>query len=134
MTQNSEHGIPRIRNLKYACCISPESKTTGIYGDVHFRAPEVIQGQPYAHKADSWSFGVILYYMLTQTLPFTADETHTVEHKIVHHQPNLAALTAQGYNESAIDVVQKLLNKNPVARLSMAATLKWAWIKKGADI
>ena len=133
MTQNSEHGIPRICNLKHACCISPESKTTGIFGDVHFRAPEVIQGQPYAHKADSWSFGVILYYMLTQTLPFVADEEHSVEHKIVNEQPNLAVLAELGYNESAIEVVQKLLNKNPVARLSMTATLRCAWFKKGAD-
>lgn len=72
--------------------------------------------------------------MLTQALPFVADEEHSVEHNIVNQQPNLAILTDLGYNESAIDVVQKLLNKNPVARLSMTATLKCAWFKKGADL
>lgn len=43
-------------------------------------------------------------------------------------------LAQLGYNDSAIDVVQKLLNKNPVARLSMTATLKCSWFKKGHDM
>lgn len=42
MTQNTDEGIPRISHLKNACCSSPDAETTGIYGDVHFRAPEVI--------------------------------------------------------------------------------------------
>ena len=41
-----------------------------MYGDVKYRAPEVIKGQPYGFTADSWSFGVVLYYILTRHLPF----------------------------------------------------------------
>lgn len=57
-----------------------------------------------------------------------------MEHKIVNEAPDLMLLAKLGYNESAIDVVQKLLNKNPVARLSMTATLKCSWFKKGHDM
>ena len=38
--------------------------THGIYGDIRYRAPEVIRGQYYGFKADSWSFGVILFLFI----------------------------------------------------------------------
>ena len=38
-------------------------------------APEVVNGVKYDMKADCWSFGVILFYMLSGTYPFkNADE------------------------------------------------------------
>jgi len=47
-----------------------DERTKGIFGDIRYRAPEVIMGTSYNNKADAWSFGVILFYMLTGTLPY----------------------------------------------------------------
>ena len=42
----------------------------GQFGDIRFRAPEVLRGSHYDFKADSWSFGVLIFELLAGRLPF----------------------------------------------------------------
>ena len=40
-------------------------------GDIRYSAPEMIQGRPYNFKVDSWSFGIILFFLMSGgLLPF----------------------------------------------------------------
>lgn len=59
--KDMEKTTPKISNLKKACFLSIDEFTHGLFDDPHFRAPEVIKGRQYNMKADSWSFGVILF-------------------------------------------------------------------------
>jgi len=34
-------------------------------GEIGYKAPEVLEGLPYNMKADSWSLGIIIYFVLT---------------------------------------------------------------------
>ena len=47
-----------------------EDFTTGIANDLRFCAPEVIAGQAYTYTADTWAFGVVVFYVLTGRFPF----------------------------------------------------------------
>jgi serine/threonine protein kinase len=38
-------------------------------GDGHYRAPEVMHGQPHEAPADAYALGVVLYELLTGQLP-----------------------------------------------------------------
>jgi serine/threonine protein kinase len=70
-------------------------------GTVHYISPEVAKGDPYVGMAsDIWSVGIILYAMVTATLPFDAPTSVAVLKKIVrgeyhmpaHLPPDLQAL------------------------------------------
>lgn len=65
---------PQITNVHNFACIGPDQFTEGQFGDSCFRAPEVIQGEPYNTKSDVWTFGVIIFYMLTFKLPFKSEK------------------------------------------------------------
>lgn len=39
-------------------------------GTAEWTAPEVLRGQPYRESCDVWSFGVILYELMTQQVPW----------------------------------------------------------------
>jgi len=120
--------------MRNAQVVARDAKTTMLVGDVHFRAPEVVQGMPYGSKADSWSFGVIIYYMLTQTLPFTATESETLEYRIINTEPDYEVIKNLRYPASCVDLLQKLLNKNIFQRLTMTAVGKCLWFKKARDV
>jgi 5'-AMP-activated protein kinase catalytic alpha subunit len=53
-------------------------------GTINYLAPEVIKNAGYdGVLADIWSCGVILYFMLTSTLPFEDKSVHKLLDKIV---------------------------------------------------
>ena len=47
-----------------------DGRTHGVFGDVRYRSPEMLKGSSYNNKADSWAFGIILFYMLTGKHPY----------------------------------------------------------------
>lgn len=108
--QNNETLIvlARISNLKGACLLGDMEETIGLYGDIRFRAPEVIQGKHYNAKADSWSFGVILFLLMIGKLPFdpeTYEESHgskcteSVEYLILHTEAPTDLILKYGYTQ-----------------------------------
>ena len=68
-----EKSVPRIKRLSQAEVINYEEN---IYidpkdmGDIRFRAPEIVSGSSCGFSGDSWSFGIILYQLLTGHFPF----------------------------------------------------------------
>jgi len=57
-------------------------------------APEVINGQAYDHKIDTWSFGVILYNLLTgeQHIKPTSPGRASIQKLLIDYKPDLKPL------------------------------------------
>ena len=43
---------------------------SGRIGTPHFMAPEVVKREPYSKAVDMWGTGVMMYILLSGTLPF----------------------------------------------------------------
>ena len=78
-------------------------------GSPLYMAPEIVQHKPYDEKCDLWSFGVIMYQLLTNTLPLDADA--------ILHQ-NWRVPDVAGVSDECRDLLGKLLQADPAQRCS----------------
>lgn len=94
----------------------------GMFGSPQCQAPEVRKGATYNTKADTYSLGIILYYMIFQELPA---EPLKEPGKIIRDK--LFKLTIK-YSNNLYQVLIKLLDPDENSRISAAALLKHDFI------
>jgi calcium-dependent protein kinase len=95
-----------------------------VIGSSYYIAPEVLD-KNYNEKCDLWSCGVILYILLTGEAPFGGDNDHEIIKNI--KQGRLSFRKLNKVSDEALDLVKKLLIKNPKERISAEEALKHPW-------
>ena len=103
---------------------TPELKTA--CGLPAYASPEMIKGNAYTKATDIWSAGIILYFIVTGSLPFEDENTQRLLRKIVYtyvHYPYFMSLPL-------IDLLKKLLLKDPEKRLSLDGVKEHAWFSQ----
>ncbi len=86
------------------------TRTSSTVGTVAYMSPEQIQGADPDHRADQFSFGVVLYEMLTGRHPFRGEHEAAMMYSIVNEEP-LSPVTGP-----LAEIVSKLLSKDPNSR------------------
>jgi len=106
-----------------AASSSTMTRTGSILGTAHYISPEQAMGEPVGPQSDVYSLGVVLYEMLTGTLPYDAETSIGIAMKHVngHLVPpkELNPEVPRGMNA----VVMRLLEKNPGDRYADAEEL-----------
>ena len=97
-----------------------------------FQAPEVLE-RSYSYAGDVWSLGVGFYALSMAEMPFKADKKEALEKLIKNESINKAKLHKKGLPDSLIDVLSKMLDKNPALRWTPERLLKHSFFETPLD-
>lgn len=92
-------------------------------GTPDYMSPEQAQGHPVDGRADLYSFGVMLYEMITGRLPFDADSGMGVIVKHITEQPRPMRALRADVSPAVEQAILKALAKNPADRYPTAEAL-----------
>jgi serine/threonine protein kinase/tetratricopeptide (TPR) repeat protein len=97
-----------------------------ILGTVGYMSPEQVRGAPADHRSDIFSFGTILYEMLSGERAFREDsEVETMAAILRDDPPDLSRL-GRGVSPEVEEIVSHCLEKTPAERFQSARDLAFA--------
>lgn len=105
-----DFGLSAIDNYSF------QGKVSDIVGTPHYLSPEQVGGDRGDQKSDIFSFGAILYEMLTAQKPFQGNDTETIFQSICHDTPTPISNFNPWATEGLIEIVNLCLEKNPENR------------------
>lgn len=100
-----------------------------IAGTPYYIAPEVLSGK-YDSKCDLWQIGCILYISMCGYLPFRGVKRQTILNKIRDARYKMDLKEFESCSEEVLDLIRKLLEKDPKKRLSANEALEHPWFSK----
>ncbi|MDX1613355.1 MAG: protein kinase [Candidatus Promineifilaceae bacterium] len=117
-----EAGLPRLTDFGIAR-LGPDSDVTEageVLGTIAYLSPEACMGKELDSRADIWSFGVVLYEMLTGLRPF-ADATAAGTVTRILHEPVADVAPVRPDLPAALeDLLLRMLTKNRDERIPSA--------------
>ncbi len=97
-----------------------------VMGTVGYMSPEQLRGKPTDHRSDIFSFGAILYEMLSGKRAFRGESKAETMSAILREDPSELSETHKTINPALERVVQHCLEKNPEERFHSASDLAFA--------
>ncbi|XP_026733497.1 ribosomal protein S6 kinase 2 beta isoform X2 [Trichoplusia ni] len=92
-------------------------KAYSFCGTVEYMAPEVVNRRGHTFAADWWSFGVLMFEMLTGNLPFHGSTRHETMTQILKAKLGMPS----NLSEEAQSLLRALFKRNPQNRLGAGA-------------
>ena len=108
---------------------SPKEPLAGpgtVIGTIRYMAPEQLKGQDADARSDLFSFGAVLYEMLTGTRAFNGNSAAGIRTAILEHDPPPASSVAALVPRRLDDIVHRCLEKNPEQRWQTAGDVMGA--------
>lgn len=131
LSDTSEQATVKIMDFGLSKIMGPDERVADGFGTLSFVAPEVLIRQPYNKQIDIWSLGVILYYMLSGTLPFDDenDNEEVIAKMTVFIEVQFPPQIWSKKSKDVIDLIKRCLEKNPEKRIQIEEYLQHRWIK-----
>jgi hypothetical protein len=101
-------------------------QTTERLGTLSFSAPEVLKGEKYSYKCDIWSLGVILYFLISGSLPYESLNELELMEQII----NCDFYYTEIFKDEIVkDLISKCLTKNYSKRIDIEQFICHEWFR-----
>jgi len=119
----TSRGAVKIMDFGIAKAGGSVTSTGQVLGTPNYMSPEQVKGRPLDGRSDLFSFGVILYEMLTGEKPFSGQNVTTIIYKIVNENPIAPRELDVTIHPGLSAVVTRALAKAPDERYQSGAEL-----------
>lgn len=113
-----EDGIVKITDFGIAMALNSNelTQTNSVMGSVHYLPPEQANGKGATVKSDIYSLGIVMFELLTGTLPFRGENAVEIAIKQMKNQiPSVCSLN-ENIPQSVENIIIKACAKNPKNR------------------
>lgn len=119
----SHRGEVKLTDFGIAKDLSEEPDGLGVVGTPAYMSPEQVLGDRLDFRSDLFSFGIVLYEMLTGRRPFEEDPARTVMQKIRLDRYTPPRRLRRDVPPTLERILSRCLEKNPAHRYASTGTL-----------
>lgn len=119
-------GRVKVADFGIARAVTTDTLTrTGSWmGSAHYFSPEQADGQPASSKSDLYSLGVVLYEMVTGTVPFQGESPITVALKHLREHVDAPSLLNAEVPVEMDEIILRAMEKEPEDRFDTAIQMR----------
>jgi serine/threonine protein kinase len=108
------NGSPFIKLIDFGFARNiVDTEYSGVRGTAQYIAPELLKKEPHDHRVDLYSLGILLYKIIYDKFPFDAENELEIFKAQVDSEFEFPDTP---YSKKLIDVIKKLLEKDPSQR------------------
>lgn len=111
-------GHVKITDFGLAKKIVEDKRANSLAGSIDYMAPEILNAKGHGKTADWWSVGVLMFEMLSGTLPFKGKNKQAVQKAICSEKVKVPNY----FLPDAVGLIKGLLAKDPTMRIGHGST------------
>ena len=118
--------VAKLTDFGWSNYIQEDKERKTVCGTPIYLAPEIIKEQGHDERVDIWCIGVLLFELITGSVPFQGKDLETLKSNILH----LKISWPKEMNPDAKDLISKILKLDPSQRLPLEDMLQHPFFLK----
>ena len=118
--------VAKLTDFGWSNYIEEEKERKTVCGTPIYLAPEIIKEKGHDEKVDIWCIGVLLFELMTGSIPFQGKDIESLKNNILH----LKITWPKEMNKDAKDLITKILKLDPSERITLEEMLEHPFFTK----